>query len=157
CGGRRGRSAVCAQHRLGGAGRVRWECWGRYHLAFLQAAQSSIRQGVAAFPRLQGLLARYPDARPALPGSISRPSRLGLDWMNFFLADVQTGFGAFVAFYLAELGWSKGQVGLALAVGTLSGVASQIPGGALIDALPWKRALAAAGIAMICASALILA
>jgi len=77
--------------------------------------------------------------------------------MNFFLADVQTGFGAFVAFYLAELGWSKGQVGLALAVGTLSGVASQIPGGALIDALPWKRALAAAGIAMICASALILA
>src|SRR5262249_53378960 len=44
-----------------------------------------------------------------------------------------------------------------LAVGTLSGVASQIPGGALIDALPWKRALAAAGIAMICASALILA
>jgi MFS family permease len=126
-------------------------------LAFLQAAQSSIRQGMAAFPRLQGLLARYRDVRRSLRGSISRQSRLGLDWMNFFLADVQTGFGAFVAFYLADHGWPKSQVGLALAVGTISGVISQIPGGALIDALPWKRALAGAGIGMICASALILA
>jgi hypothetical protein len=25
-------------------------------------------------------------------------ARYGLDWMNFFVADVQTGFGAFVAF-----------------------------------------------------------
>ena len=126
-------------------------------MAFLQAAQSSIRQGMAAFPRLQGLLARYRDVRRSLRGSISRQSRLRLDWMNFFLADVQTGFGAFVAFYLADHGWPKSQVGLALAVGTISGVISQIPGGALIDALPWKRALAAAGIGMICASALILA
>jgi MFS family permease len=126
-------------------------------LAFLQAAQSSIRQGMAAFPRLQGLLARYRDARRYLRGSISAQSRRGLDWMNFFLADVQTGFGAFVAFYLAELGWSKSQVGLALAVGTISGVISLIPGGALVDALQWKRALAALGIGMLCASALILA
>jgi MFS family permease len=77
--------------------------------------------------------------------------------MNFFLADVQTAFGAFVAFYLADLGWSKGQVGLALTVGTLAGVISQIPGGALADALRWKRGLAAIGIGMICVSALILA
>jgi hypothetical protein len=28
-------------------------------------------------------------------------SRRGLDWTNFFVADVQTGFGTFVAFYLA--------------------------------------------------------
>ncbi len=77
--------------------------------------------------------------------------------MNFFLADVQTGFGAFVAFYLAELGWPKSQVGLALALGTITGVIAHIPGGALVDALPWKRALAAVGIGMICASALILA
>jgi MFS family permease len=77
--------------------------------------------------------------------------------MNFFLADVQTGFGAFVAFYLAELGWPKTQVGLALAVGTITGVIAHIPGGALVDALPWKKALAAVGIGMICVSALILA
>jgi hypothetical protein len=42
--------------------------------------------------------------------------------MNFFLADVQTAFGVFVAFYLADLGWPKGQVGLVLGVGTLAGV-----------------------------------
>jgi len=36
-------------------------------------------------------------ARKSLRGSISQQSRQGLDWMNFFLADVQTAFGAFVA------------------------------------------------------------
>jgi MFS family permease len=101
--------------------------------------------------------ARYRRARQSLRTSISPQSRHALDWTNFFLADVQTGFGAFVAFYLADLGWTKGQVGLALTAGTLAAVLSQIPGGALVDALRWKRALAASGIGMICLSALILA
>jgi len=83
---------------------------------------------------LAPLFGRYNEARKSLRGSISRQSRQGLDWMNFFLADVQTAFGAFVAFYLADLGWPKGQVGLALGVGTLAGVISQIPGGALVEA-----------------------
>src|SRR5262245_24019870 len=84
-------------------------------------------------------------------------SRRGL-WLNFFLADVQTGFGAFVAFYLAELlGWPKAQVGLALAAGTIAALIAQIPGGALVDAVPWKRGLAGIGICMIGASALIFA
>jgi hypothetical protein len=39
---------------------------------------------------------------------------------RFPRSDVQTAFGAFIAFYLAGLGWSKGQVGLALTVGTLA-------------------------------------
>jgi MFS family permease len=103
------------------------------------------------------MLARYRDTRKLLRGSISQQSRQGLDWLNFFLADVQTGFGAFVAFYLAELGWHKGQVGLALAAGTIAAVVFQIPGGALVDAVRWKRGLAAIGICMIGASALILA
>jgi MFS family permease len=111
----------------------------------------------AALPGFQRLFQHYRAAHRSLRGSISRQSRRGLDWMNFFLADVQTGFGAFVAFYLAELGWPKSQVGLALAIGTITGVIAHIPGGALVDALPWKRALAAIGIGMICASALILA
>jgi MFS family permease len=106
---------------------------------------------------LLGPIARYRQASKSLHGSISRQSRQGLDWMNFFVADVQTGFGAFVAFYLSDLGWAKGQVGLALTAGTLAGVISQIPGGALVDALRWKRGLAALGIGMVCASALILA
>lgn len=77
--------------------------------------------------------------------------------MNFFIADVQTGFGAFVAFYLAGLGWSPATIGVVLAVGGIVGVLSQAPGGAVADAVPWKRGLAAIGIAMIGAAALILA
>src|ERR1700756_4871097 len=112
---------------------------------------------IAALAPLPRVLGRYREARKSLRGSISRQSRQGLDWMNFFLADVQTAFGAFVAFYLADLGWSKDHVGLALTAGTLAGVISQIPGGALADAVRWKRGLAAIGIGMICTSALLIA
>jgi MFS family permease len=88
---------------------------------------------------------------------VSDRSRRGLDWTNFFLADVQMSFGSFLAFYLADLGWSKQNVGLALTVGGLAAVAAQIPGGALADAVRWKRGLAACGFAFIAAAALILA
>ncbi len=77
--------------------------------------------------------------------------------MNFFVADVQTGFGTFVAFYLAQLGWSQGSIGVALAAGGIAGMLSQIPGGALADAVTWKRGLAALGIVMTAAAALLLA
>src|SRR5262249_58151750 len=46
-----------------------------------------------------------------------RQSRHGLDWMNFFLADLRTAFGTFVAIYLADLGWSKGPVGWSAPLG----------------------------------------
>lgn len=107
--------------------------------------------------RLRRSVARYRDARKALHTPASPQSRYGLDWMNFFLADVQTGFGTFVAFYLARLGWSQHSVGLALTVGGLAGVISQIPGGALADAVLWKRGLIAIGIVMIGMAALTLA
>ena len=100
---------------------------------------------------------RFLDARKVLRGSISKESRQGLDWLNFFLADIQTGFGAFVAFYLADLGWDKGEVGLALSAGTVAGLIAHLPGGALVDWVPWKRGLAAIGIVTIATSALILA
>lgn len=88
---------------------------------------------------------------------MSRQSRLGLDWTNFFIADVQTGFGTFVSFYLATLGWSKSDVGLALGAGGLAAVLSLVPGGAIADAWSWKRGLVALGVVMICAAALIYA
>src|SRR5262249_30156595 len=75
----------------------------------------------------------------------------------FFLADVQLSFGSFLAFYLADLGWSKQNVGLALTVGGLAAVAAQMPGGALGDAVRWERALAGVGFGFIAAAALILA
>ena len=118
--------------------------------------QKWIGQGLRS-GRLGRIFARYRDARESMRVSISRQSQRGLDWMNFFLADVQTGFGAFVAFYLADLGWPKDQVGLALTAGTLAGVLCQAPGGALVDAIRWKRGLVAIGIGMICASALVFA
>jgi MFS family permease len=107
--------------------------------------------------RLRETAARYHQARRSLHTPASRQSRYGLDWMNFFLADVQTGFGTFVAFYLARLGWSERNVGIALTVGSIAVMLSQIPGGALADAVRWKRGLAAIGIAGIGVAALILA
>ena len=80
-----------------------------------------------------------------------------MDWTNFFIADVQTGFGTYVAFYLAQRGWSQSDVGWALTIGGLAGVLSQIPGGALADATTWKRGLITVGIVTIGAAALILA
>jgi MFS family permease len=121
------------------------------------ARQSVAQKTMPALRRVPCILAHYRDTRKLLRGSISQQSRRGLDWLNFFLADVQTGFGAFVAFYLAELGWPKAQVGLALAAGTIAALIAQIPGGALVDAAPWKRGLAGIGICMIGASALIFA
>ena len=53
--------------------------------------------------------------------------------------------------------WSKQDVGFALTAGGLAGLAAQIPGGAIADAVRWKRGLAALGIALIATSALILA
>jgi MFS family permease len=88
---------------------------------------------------------------------ISDQSRRGLDWTNFFLADVQMSFGSFLAFYLAGLGWSKQDVGLALTVGGVAGAIALVPGGALADAVRWKRGLVAAGIISIGFSSLILA
>jgi MFS family permease len=107
--------------------------------------------------RLRAVAGRYREARQSLRTPTSVQSRRGLDWTNFFVADVQTGFGTFVAFYLAHLGWSQSNVGLALAVGTIAGVLSQIPGGALADAIKWKRGLVALGIVMVGTAALILA
>ena len=107
--------------------------------------------------RLRKTVARYRTARKSLRTPASPQSRNGLDWMNFFVADVQTGFGTFVAFYLANLGWSHGDIGLALTAGGFAGMVGQIPGGALADSVKWKRGLVALGIIMTGAAALILA
>src|SRR5262252_1182122 len=55
-------------------------------------------------------VAHYRHASRLLDTPGSRRSRGGLDWANFFIADVQTGFGTFVAFYLANLGWTEAKL-----------------------------------------------
>ncbi|MGI4813223.1 MAG: MFS transporter [Janthinobacterium lividum] len=84
-------------------------------------------------------------------------SRRALDWLNFFIADVQTGFGPFIASYLASHKWTQGEIGLALSVGTITAMVSQLPAGALVDSMRSKRVAAAAAIFAIAISALLLA
>ncbi len=81
----------------------------------------------------------------------------GLDWHNFFVANVQTGFGPFIAVYLSTEAWTQGSIGLALSVGTICGMISQLPGGALVDSLENKRGAALAPCAAIFVSAIMLA
>ena len=80
-----------------------------------------------------------------------------LDWLNFFVANVQTGFGPFIASYLAANKWTQGEIGLMLSVGTISAMASQLPAGALVDAMRNKKFAALSAIIAIIVSALLLA
>ena len=93
--------------------------------------------------------------KPARRGSAR--SLLGLDLLNYFLADVQTGVGPFLAIYLAAYGWNEQRVGVALTIGGIAGIAAQTPAGALVDKLRSKRALIAAGVIALAAGALLIA
>src|SRR3981189_3439778 len=79
-----------------------------------------------------------------------------LEWLNFFLADVQTSLGPFLAAYLAASGWNPGRVGYALTFGGLAAVAMQIPAGAVIDAVHRKRALLAVNLGVLVIGAFLL-
>ena len=81
----------------------------------------------------------------------------GLDWFNLFVANIQTGFGPFVAVYLTTQGWTQTRIGLALSLGTLSAMASQLPAGALVDMIHNKAAVAFFSILAFTASALFFA
>jgi MFS family permease len=87
----------------------------------------------------------------------SARSRRGLDWLNFFVANVQTGFGPFIAVYLTSEAWTLRDIGNVLTIGTVTAMVSQLPGGAAVDALRNKRLAAFAAGAAIAASALIFA
>jgi MFS family permease len=89
--------------------------------------------------------------------SSSRSTLRGLDWLNFFLADVQTGVGPFLAIYLAGYAWDEERVGLALTVGGIAGILAQTPAGALVDQVHRKRTLIAAGIGALALGALLIA
>ena len=89
--------------------------------------------------------------------SPSKRTLHGLDWLNFFLADVQTGVGPFLAIYLAGNGWNEQRVGIALTIGGIAGILTQTPAGALVDRLHSKRALIAAAVGALAAGALLIA
>ena len=80
-----------------------------------------------------------------------------LDWLNFSLADVQTGVGPFLAAALTARGWNPAQIGTLLTFGGVLGIAVQAPAGAAVDTSRRKRALIAMGIFAVVAASLLLA
>src|SRR3954452_331130 len=88
------------------------------------------------------------------PGGPTRRSLRGLDWFVFFVADVQTGFGPFIAVYLTTQKWTQVDIGLVLSVGSLVALAGQMPGGAIVDAARSERFVAGVAVTTIAISAL---
>ena len=87
----------------------------------------------------------------------SPQSLRGLDWFTFFLGDIQTGFGPFIAVYLATQKWNQTDIGLVLSIGALASLFSQIPGGWLVDGVRSERSAAAAAVSAIGVSAFMMA
>lgn len=79
-----------------------------------------------------------------------------LEATNFFLADVQTGLGPFLAAYLAGAGWEPGRVGMALTLGGIITVALQTPAGAIVDQLRSKKLVLVLASAVLAVGAIVL-
>jgi MFS family permease len=80
-----------------------------------------------------------------------------LDWLNFFLAALLTGFGPFIAVHLSSRGWDPAHIGFVLSVGSFAGLITQIPGGELIDITKARRALVGAGAAAVAFALVVIA
>ena len=88
--------------------------------------------------------------------ALAQSSHRGLDWLNFFIANVQTGFGPFISVYLTAKAWPQTDIGVVLTVSSLVSLAGQFPSGVLVDAMASKRLAAAIAIVAIGGTALIL-
>jgi MFS family permease len=91
-----------------------------------------------------------------MPNPSKAKSLHALEWLNFFVADVQTGLGPFLAAYLAVNGWSPERLGVFLTACGLIPIALQIPAGALVDEVRRKRMLVGTSIVFIALAALLL-
>jgi MFS family permease len=94
---------------------------------------------------------------PMLSRPVDVAAGRGLDWFNLFVANIQTGFGPFIAVYLSGQSWTQTAIGVALSIGTVSSMASQVPAGALVDAIANKTRVAAFSVLVFTLSALIFA
>lgn len=91
---------------------------------------------------------QLPPTRP------SQRSTRGLDWFVFCVADVQTGFGPFVAVYLATQQWTQIDIGLVLTTAGFIALIGQMPGGALVDAARAEKLVAGVAVILIGTAAL---
>jgi len=86
---------------------------------------------------------RPADDRAGSPAPSSR-SLLGLDSVNFLMADVRDGVGPYLSVFLAgSRGWQPGAIGIAMAASSIAAAACQIPAGLLVDGSRAKRLLVA--------------
>lgn len=90
-------------------------------------------------------------------GDAKTAANRGLDWLNLFVGNVQTGFGPYITIYLTTQGWTQTAIGLALSLGTVTAMASQMPAGALVDAVRSKSSVALFSMLAFAASALLFA
>jgi MFS family permease len=96
-------------------------------------------------------------ASAAPADAVVRSSHRSLDWFSFFLADIQAGFGPFVAIYLTAHSWTQLDIGLVLTASGLVALAGQLPAGVLVDVVRSARLVAGVALLAICASALTMA
>jgi predicted MFS family arabinose efflux permease len=89
--------------------------------------------------------------------SPSAASLRGLDAVNLFLAGALSGFGPYVAVFLADQEWTQQNIGFVLTAAGFAGLLSQLPGGELLDAIRSKRIVVVLGATMVAAAALIIA
>ncbi len=82
---------------------------------------------------------------------------MALDWFAFFCANLQTGFGPFVAVYLTAEKWTQTDIGIVLMIGGLVGLVCQVPGGLLVDRARSKPLVAGIAVLAIGAAALLVA
>jgi predicted MFS family arabinose efflux permease len=67
-----------------------------------------------------------------------------LDSLNFLMADVRDGLGPFLSAYLkGSQHWGAGQIGIAMAAGSMVGAICQMPAGLLVDSVRAKRTIVA--------------
>ncbi len=89
--------------------------------------------------------------------AVSVRSRRGLDAFAFFVANLQTGFGPFLAVYFTQAQWTQSDIGFALTIGSLVSLLGQVPGGAFVDAVRSRRFAAGLSVVAISLSAFALA
>src|SRR4051812_15680475 len=89
--------------------------------------------------------------------SPSDASLRGLDAVNLLLAGALSGFGPFVAVFLAEQDWTQQNIGFVLTAAGFAGLLTQVPAGQLLDTIRSKQMVVALGATMVAAAALIIA
>jgi MFS family permease len=81
----------------------------------------------------------------------------GLDAVNLLLAGALSGFGPYVAVFLAGQNWTQQDIGFVLTAGALAGLLTQPLGGEVLDVIQSKRVVIAIGAIMVATSAVIIA